>query len=1069
MNVKTAAAMRQRARLLFLCEAVVLRALSLLVLSLGAVPHAYAAKITVDNASGGSVFGACTLLDAVISANNDSAPPGSTCASGRGEDTIVFKSGITQIVFSQPANFLFPDALLVTNTLTIDGSAVTDSGVPKVTLSRSTAPGTANFRLIDTMQSLTLKGLTLENGHLTGDGELFCGGAIRVASANAVLNISDTVIRNNSTEGDFAVGGAVCGANGNWRHVALTGNHTSGRQADGGAISAWGGGNRTLNLDYSLVDGNYVSGVVSHGGGISTDQSIVLSGAGFVSMYGSVVSHNQALCDQCNGGGISGLGEMIASRVVNNETSGNGGGVYTDRGFSTGNFILRRPPSYLRIASTISGNHAQAAGGGIYFTVVSGSPSLRKLSIHDNTAGGDGGGIYLSNSTTLLAASVTISGNSSSGNGAGVFVERGGCFQFARMTISANQLLHGGQGAGLLHGGAAATANCTHSMDLGLIYGNVGGNDIDTDDASPGDKLEVTGSHNLFGSVASPIAVPADTRNCNPNLGALADNGGDVLTHALPAGSCALDQSPPDVLNYDDERGAGYLWIVGTGRDIGAYEAQTDSAAGVCGAANGGLYPLSPATTDLCASGNSSRIVQDSNNLSWNWTCGTGTECSARMGSQQWTITPSITGTGTIAPDTPQTIVDGGKAQFRIIAGAGYLFASYSYCGQTIDVDPDQDSLVLSSIHGDCNIVFNFEPLPIPQDGVCGSDNGKTLNATPTHLCDAGASSVLGGSGPWQWSCARVNFSGKTAACSAQAGVVVPTHAVTVSAGTGGSIAPNGTQSVADGSALTFTVTADTGYAIAGVSGCGGHLANNTYTTAPITADCSVNATFALINNPVNGVCGSDDGKTLAAPPVNLCASGTPSSVQGSGPWTWMCQGSNSGSNANCSAQKAVALTQTFTALSLTPNPASAGQSVIASVSVSESAPTARSAASLPAAAGGTVTVSGGGKTCSTTVVNGGASCSLRFDLPGTYSIAASYAGDATHASSGDTRTLVVNAVVNGTLFPAPALDRWALVLMLISLGGVAAYRRRLDRERQYGVPPLGVQSNRRTASSNLR
>ena len=42
--------------------------LAFLALMLCGVPHAHAAKITVDNAAGGSVFGACTLLDAVISA-----------------------------------------------------------------------------------------------------------------------------------------------------------------------------------------------------------------------------------------------------------------------------------------------------------------------------------------------------------------------------------------------------------------------------------------------------------------------------------------------------------------------------------------------------------------------------------------------------------------------------------------------------------------------------------------------------------------------------------------------------------------------------------------------------------------------------------------------------------------------------------------------------------------------------------------------------------------------------------------------------------------------------------------
>jgi hypothetical protein len=53
---------------------------------------------------------------------------------------------------------------------------------------------------------------------------------------------------------------------------------------------------------------------------------------------------------------------------------------------------------------------------------------------------------------------------------------------------------------------------------------------------------------------------------------------------------------------------------------------------------------------------------------------------------------------------------------------------------------------------------------------------------------------------------------------------------------------------------------------------------------------------------PVNGVCGSDNGATLASTPTNLCSAGTASDVSGSGPWSWTCAGSNGGSSASCSA-----------------------------------------------------------------------------------------------------------------------------------------------------------------------
>lgn len=54
--------------------------------------------------------------------------------------------------------------------------------------------------------------------------------------------------------------------------------------------------------------------------------------------------------------------------------------------------------------------------------------------------------------------------------------------------------------------------------------------------------------------------------------------------------------------------------------------------------------------------------------------------------------------------------------------------------------------------------------------------------------------------------------------------------------------------------------------------------------------------------SPVNGVCGADNGRTLSSPPVNLCSTGTPTTVSGAGPWTWGCLGSNGGTNDVCSA-----------------------------------------------------------------------------------------------------------------------------------------------------------------------
>ena len=60
---------------------------------------------------------------------------------------------------------------------------------------------------------------------------------------------------------------------------------------------------------------------------------------------------------------------------------------------------------------------------------------------------------------------------------------------------------------------------------------------------------------------------------------------------------------------------------------------------------------------------------------------------------------------------------------------------------------------------------------------------------------------------------------------------------------------------------------------------------------------------LGVTSGAVNGLCGSSSGGTFSsAPTSNLCNAGTATSVSGSGPWNWTCQGSNGGTNVSCSA-----------------------------------------------------------------------------------------------------------------------------------------------------------------------
>lgn len=77
-------------------------------------------------------------------------------------------------------------------------------------------------------------------------------------------------------------------------------------------------------------------------------------------------------------------------------------------------------------------------------------------------------------------------------------------------------------------------------------------------------------------------------------------------------------------------------------------------------------------------------------------------------------------------------------------------------------------------------------------------------------------------------------------------GQITPTvYSIPATASLGGKISP-AINMVESGHATTFTVTPDTGYQIDDISGCGGSLTQNSYTTAVINAQCAVTVSFKL-------------------------------------------------------------------------------------------------------------------------------------------------------------------------------------------------------------------------------
>lgn len=99
-------------------------------------------------------------------------------------------------------------------------------------------------------------------------------------------------------------------------------------------------------------------------------------------------------------------------------------------------------------------------------------------------------------------------------------------------------------------------------------------------------------------------------------------------------------------------------------------------------------------------------------------------------------------------------------------------------------------------------------------------------------------------------------------------GTAIDQVLVTTMAGAGGSITPSD-RAVTPGATAEFTVVANEGYRIAAVQGCGGALAGDLYTTAPVTTACAIEASFArIVIQPAAASVGGGGGVTLQTPSV---------------------------------------------------------------------------------------------------------------------------------------------------------------------------------------------------------
>jgi CSLREA domain-containing protein len=307
----------------------------------------------------------------------------------------------------------------------------------------------------------------------------------------------------------------------------------------------------------------------------STPQTITLSG--------SALSVNNSLAIQGPGANLLSISGNNASRVFNIASgisvslSGMtiSGGNAVSGGGIVNNGVLTLSDS------AITGNSADSGGGILH---AAGTLTVIRSSISGNTANttlGSSGGI--DSSAALNVADSTISGNSApNGNNSGGGILSKASANITNSTITNNLAAGVASASGIYRDNATVTlANCIVAANQNSM--------VQADVVSSGNAgAFVSNGFNLIGNRGAILFTATSDQSgtsvalLNPLIAALTNNGGSTPTHALIAGSSALDKGK-NFLGVQDQRGllrtvdlAGISAAIGgDSTDIGAFEAQS--------------------------------------------------------------------------------------------------------------------------------------------------------------------------------------------------------------------------------------------------------------------------------------------------------------------------------------------------------------------------------------------------------------------------------------------------------------------------------------------------------------
>lgn len=342
-----------------------------------------------------------------------------------------------------------------------------------------------------------------------------------------------------------------------------------------------------------------IEGLTLANGRVSGERGGAILNRGYLTLYGVTVRDSVAAGSlEAAGGGLANVADLsdATANVYDSRIESN-------RAYAGGGLLSEASEPYVGtlrlVRSTIDGNSAVMAGGGIYQSRGSGqyggavsltvdsSTISRNTSASQAAGSGNGGGIAIAGGSATVVNS-TISSNRASGSGqpqlsgvgGGIYVvnqDSWPSIYLLNSTVAENRSTAGGPGiaaANLGESGAGLSVYLKNSIIAGNRVRAGTGRSCLILDWGIGEVTLASLGHNLEDGQSCKLGQETDWVNTDPLLAPLGDYGGGTQTHLLQSGSTAIDRGDDWACPCGDQRGVARPQ--GDASDIGSVEVEVE-------------------------------------------------------------------------------------------------------------------------------------------------------------------------------------------------------------------------------------------------------------------------------------------------------------------------------------------------------------------------------------------------------------------------------------------------------------------------------------------------------------